>query len=60
MAFAAVVWPVPPFAMATVPVTLEAVPVVLAELFVISPETSSLNDGAQADPFGAASTVLAA
>ena len=51
--------PVPPFAMATVPVTFEAVPVVFWLSVGTSAATIARNVGTPAEPFGAARTVLA-
>ena len=45
--------------MATVPVTLEAVPVVFWFRVGISAATTALNVGAPAEPLGAANTKLA-
>ena len=56
---AAVVWPVPPLAMATVPVTLDAVPVVFWFSVGTSAATKVRNVGVPATPFGAAKKVLA-
>ena len=55
-AAAAVVWPVPPLPMATVPVTLAAVPVVFWFSVGMSAATMALKVGAPAVPLGAAST----
>ena len=58
-AAAAVVWPVPPLAMATVPVTLDAVPVVFWLSVGMSVATTALKVGTPADPSGAANIKLA-
>ena len=58
-AVAAVVAPVPPLAMATVPVTFAAVPVVFWFSVGTSAATKARNVGTPAEPFGAARTVLA-
>jgi hypothetical protein len=51
--------PVPPFATATMPVTLFAVPVVFWLSVGISAPTIALNVGTPAVPFGAAKILLA-
>ena len=59
MAACAVVWPEPPLATATTPVTLAAVPVVFWFSVGTSAATIARNVGTPADPFGAAKNVLA-
>jgi hypothetical protein len=58
-AAAVVVAPVPPFAIATVPVTFAAVPVVFWFSVGISAATKARNVGTPAAPFGAAKIVFA-
>lgn len=55
----AVVCPVPPLAIATVPVTFEAVPVVFWFRVGTSAATNARNVGTPADPLGEAKTKLA-
>ena len=59
LAAGAVVAPVPPLAIATVPVTLDAVPVVFWFKVGMSAATIALNVGVPATPLGAANTVFA-
>ena len=54
LALVASVAPVPPLAIATVPVTLDAVPVVFWFKVGMSAATTALNVGAPAEPLGAA------
>ena len=54
-----VVWPVPPLAIATTPVTLAAVPVVFWLSVGMSAATIARKVGTPADPFGAAKKKLA-
>ena len=58
-ALTAVVWPVPPLAMATVPVTFDAVPVVFWLSVGTSAATMARKVGVPGAPLGAAKKVLA-